>query len=74
MDTNVSVRRFRTTLAAFLKGSQAVVIGDRYHNRAILIPLGVARSWQKPEQRKAIAHAAKEMLRILALLRAESRR
>jgi hypothetical protein len=74
MQTNVNVRRFRTSLAAFLKGSQAVVIGDRYHDRAILIPLGNARSWEKPERRKAIARAAKEMLRILTLLRAECRR
>lgn len=73
MDTNVRVRRFRTRLAAFLNGSQAVVIGDRYHDRAILIPLGEAPVWQKPEQRKAIARARKEMLRILALLRAENR-
>jgi hypothetical protein len=73
METNVSVRRFRTSLAAFLKGSQAVVIGNRYHDRAILIPLGEAPVWLKHEQRKAIARAAKETLRILALLRAETR-
>jgi PHD/YefM family antitoxin component YafN of YafNO toxin-antitoxin module len=71
MENNVSVRRFRTSLAAFLKDTQAVVIGDRRHDRAILVPLSEHPNYNRQEQRKAIARAAKEMLRILGELRAE---
>jgi hypothetical protein len=74
MENNVRAHRFRTSLAAFLKGSQAVVIRDRYHDRAILVPLSEHTNYNRQEQRKAIARAAKKMLRILALLRAEVRR
>jgi hypothetical protein len=74
MQSNIPVRRFRTTLAAFLNGSEAVIIGDPWHDRAILVPLSQHTNYNRQEQRKAIARAAKEMLRILALLRAESRR
>lgn len=73
MQTNVSVRRFRTTLAAFLNSSEGVVIGDRYHDRAILIPLSIHPNYNHPQQRLAIAQARKEMLRVLAVLRAENR-
>jgi hypothetical protein len=73
MQTNISVRTFRTSLATFLNGNNALIIGDPWHNRAILIPLTNHVRWAHREQRKAIAHAAKEMLRVLALLRAENR-
>jgi hypothetical protein len=56
-----------------MKGTHAVVIGDRWHDRAILVPLSDHPNYDRPEQRKAIARAGKEMLRTLAQLRQENR-
>ena len=68
----VTVRELRKALAFHLNGEHAVVIGNHYHDRAILIPLSKHPRYNYPAQRKAIARAAKETLRVLAELRAEA--
>lgn len=67
------VRQFRKTLSYQMNASDPVVIGDRYHHRAILIPLTNHVTWAHGEQRKAIARAAKQMLLVLKQLRQENR-
>ena len=65
----VSVRELRKALAFHMNGQQAIIIGDRYHHRALLVPLGRHVTWDHYEARKAIARAAKETLAALAELR-----
>lgn len=69
----VSVRELRKTLAFHMNGQEAVIIGDRWHHRAILVPLSPIVTWEHAEHRHAIARAAKETLRILGKLRQQNR-
>jgi hypothetical protein len=74
MTEPVSIRDFRKNLAYHLNGDKAIVIGDHWHNRAILLPLTRVICYDGTAQRTAIARAAKESLRILGELRAYNRR
>ena len=65
----VSVRELRKALAFHMNGDHAVIIGDRWHSRAILIPLSKHVTYAHADQRKAIARAAKETLAALGALR-----
>jgi len=69
----VSVRELRKALAFHMNGQQAVIIGDRWHKRALLVPLSRHVNWERAENRKAIARAAKETLAALGALRRENR-
>jgi hypothetical protein len=70
MTEPVSIRDFRKHLAEHMNGQTAVLIGDRWHHRAILLPLTPHVTYAHQEQRRAIANAARESLRILGQLRA----
>ncbi len=69
----VSVRELRKALAFHMNGQHAVIIGDRWHHRALLVPLGRHVTWDHRQTRKAIARAAKETLAALGALRKENR-
>lgn len=69
----ISVRELRKALAFHMNGQEAIIIGDRWHHRALLVPLSRAQTWDRPEMRKAIARAAKETLAALGALRKENR-
>ena len=69
----VSVRELRKALAFHMNGEHALIIGDAWHHRALLVPLGRHVTWGGREGRKAIAHAAKETLAALAHLREMNR-
>jgi len=73
MQKPVSIREFRRNLAAHINAQAAVLIGDAWQHRAILVPLSHHDSSNHNEQRKAIARAAREMLRVLHELRQENR-
>ncbi|HXA82129.1 MAG TPA: hypothetical protein VNY56_03425 [Methylomirabilota bacterium] len=55
----VSVREFRANLKAHLEGEAAVVIGDFYTTRAILIPMPKHSTWDTSASKKAQAAARK---------------
>ena len=60
MQTNrVSVREFRTNLKAHLEGEAAVVIGDHYTARAVLVPIPKHASYDSAAEKKAHATARK---------------
>ena len=69
----VTVRELRKALAFHMNGEHAVIIGDRWHHRALLVPLSRNTNWDRAENRKAIARAAKETLAALGALRRQNR-
>jgi hypothetical protein len=73
MTQTVSVSNLRKELAFHMNGQDAILIGDHWHHRAILVPLSRSYAFNHQDQRKAIARAAKAMLRVLSHLRAQHR-
>jgi len=69
----VSVRELRKALAFHMNGEHALIIGDRWHHRALLVPLSRDVTWDHAAMRKAIARAAKETLAALTTLRRENK-
>ena len=69
----ISVRELRKALAFHMNGEHAVIIGDCWHHRALLVPLSRRVTYDHQEQRKAIARAAKETLAALGALRRENK-
>jgi hypothetical protein len=55
----VSVREFRANLKAHLEGEAAVVIGDYYAARAVLVPIPKHSSWDTAAEKKALTAARK---------------
>lgn len=53
----VTVREVRKQMAFHLNAQTPILIGDSYHQRAILIPLNRRASWNADEEKKAIARA-----------------
>jgi hypothetical protein len=74
MQQPVSIREFRRNLAAHINAQTAVLIGDAWQHRAILVPLSRDGPYNVKQRRQAIARAAREMLRVLHELRHDLRR
>lgn len=61
----VSLREFRANLSTIIKQGNAVVIGDTYHFRAVLVPISETYNWDRGK-RDQVVSAKRKARAILA--------
>jgi hypothetical protein len=66
---NVNIREFRQNLARYTQGKTYTLVGDRWHPRALVIPLFSLYTWNRAERRAVIAQAQRNANKALHALR-----